>query len=62
MTDHIRNGIGSVRPYLDGPLSLLEFIVRVFDAKELERHQLGPQSSHGTNYKPFKIKCFLTTI
>lgn len=46
MTDHIRHGFGSVRPYVHGPASLPAFVAEVFGAEELERHQLGPRSSH----------------
>ena len=46
MTDHIRQGFGSVRPYVHGPATLPEFLAEVFGATELERHQLGPQSFH----------------
>lgn len=37
---------GVVRPYIHGPLSLLEFVVAVFGAKELERHEFGPDKCH----------------
>ena len=46
MTDFIRNGTGNVRPYLHGPVPLLEFLTIVFDATELERHEFGPESFH----------------
>ena len=46
MTDHIRHGIGCLRPYLHGPVSLLQFVTDVFGAEQVERHQLGPQSFH----------------
>ena len=46
MTDHIRHGVGSLRPYVHGPLSLLQLLVDVFGATEVERHQLGPSSFH----------------
>ena len=46
MTDHIRHGAGSVRPYLCGPVELLNFIETVFDAEEVERHEFGPESFH----------------
>ena len=36
-TKHIRHGVGSVRPYLYGPLDMLELVKRVFGAVELER-------------------------
>ncbi len=44
--EHIRHGVGCVRPYLHGPLELPEFVQRVFDAVELERHVFSPQSCH----------------
>ena len=42
--NHIRNGFGSVRPYLYGHLDLPEFVKHAFGAVELERHQMGEQS------------------
>jgi PhnB protein len=46
MTDHVRHARGSVRPYLFGHLELPAFLCEVFGAKELERHDMGPESSH----------------
>lgn len=46
MTSHIRHGIGSVRPYLHGPLEILDFLKNVFGAAEIERHEFGPESFH----------------
>ncbi len=46
MSKHIRHGIGSVRPYIHGPVALTEFIKQVFGAVELERHEFGPESFH----------------
>ncbi|QTF92194.1 VOC family protein [Halomonas sp. BM-2019] len=46
MNEHIRHGMGSVRPYLHGPVSLVTFVATVFDAEELERHAFGPESFH----------------
>jgi len=43
---HIRHGIGTVRPYIYGPVALLEFVKETFDAVELERHEFGPESFH----------------
>jgi PhnB protein len=43
---HVRHGIGSVRPYIYGPVELLDFVKRTFGAVELERHELGPESFH----------------
>ena len=37
MTEHIRHGIGAVRPYLYGDLATVEFVVEVFGAELLER-------------------------
>lgn len=46
MTEYMRHGMGCVRPYLHGPVSLIEFVADVFGAEQVERHQLGPQSFH----------------
>jgi PhnB protein len=35
---HIRHGIGAIRPFLYGRLDLLEFVKQVFGAVELERN------------------------
>lgn len=43
---HIRQGHGTVRPYLYGPIELLQFVRQVFGAIELERFEFGPQSCH----------------
>lgn len=43
---HIRHGFGAVRPYLHGPVGLVDFVARVFGAVELERHVFGPDSWH----------------
>ena len=40
-TSHIRQGFGTVRPYLYGPYELPEFLATVFGAKEIERHEQG---------------------
>lgn len=39
---HIRNGFGSVRPYLHGPIGLPGFVLQTFDAVEVERNEDGP--------------------
>ena len=39
---HIRNGFGSVRPYLHGPSELPGFVQQTFDAVEVERNDEGP--------------------
>ena len=41
---YVRHGRGSVRPYLRGPAGLPQFLVSVFDAIELEKHEFGPNS------------------
>lgn len=43
---HIRQGRGSVRPYLYGPVDLPGFVQDVFNAVEVERFEFGPQSFH----------------
>lgn len=43
---HIRQGRGSVRPYLYGPIELVEFVRQVFGAIEVERFEFGPKSFH----------------
>jgi len=40
--NHVRNGFGVVRPYLQGPLQLPDFVQQVFDAQVIERHDSGP--------------------
>ncbi|GHO99921.1 glyoxalase [Reticulibacter mediterranei] len=35
---YIRNGFGSVRSYIHGPLDLAAFVKQVFEAKEVERN------------------------
>lgn len=40
--NHIRNGFGSVRPYLHGPINLPSFVQQTFDAVEVERNDEGP--------------------
>jgi len=44
--NYVRHGIGAVRPYIYGPVELLEFVKQTFDAVELERHEFGPESFH----------------
>ncbi len=46
MTNFIRRGFGTVRPYVHGPLSLFDFVCEVFSATELERHEFGPDAFH----------------
>ena len=44
---HVRQGFGTVRPYLYGPYELPEFLATVFGAKEIERHEQGErQAAH----------------
>ena len=45
MSKHVRNGKGSVRPYIYGNLDLPDFVREVFGAKELERHTF-PNGGH----------------
>ena len=45
-TNHIRHGMGAVRPYLYGKLDLLDFVQQVFGAVELERHDFSPTAAH----------------
>jgi len=40
--NHVRNGFGAVRPYLQGPLQLPDFVQQVFSAQVIERHDSGP--------------------
>lgn len=46
MSAYIRHGMGAIRPYIYGPVSLPGFVAAVFDAVELERHEFGPESFH----------------
>lgn len=41
---HVRQGFGSVRPYLYGGLDLIDFIIQTFAAEEIERYEFGPRS------------------
>jgi PhnB protein len=43
---HVRHGFGAVRPYVHGPVALLDFVKETFGATELERHEFGPDSYH----------------
>jgi PhnB protein len=43
---HVRQGRGSVRPYLYGPIDLPDFVREVFNAVEVERFEFGPDSVH----------------
>jgi len=43
---HVRHGMGSVRPYIQGPIELPDFVIKTFAAVELERHEFGPESFH----------------
>ena len=44
--EHVRHGKGAVRPYLFGPIDLPQFLAKAFGAVEVERHDMGPESSH----------------
>ena len=37
--DHVRHGFATVRPYIYRPYELPEFLVAVFGASEIERHE-----------------------
>ncbi len=39
MPSHIRQGFGTVRPYLYGAYELPQFLAEVFGAREIERHE-----------------------
>lgn len=41
MNRHIRNGVGTVRPFIYGRLDLLDFVPNVFGAIELERNKIS---------------------
>jgi hypothetical protein len=42
---YVRQGAGSVRPYIYGPLELPEYIKQTFEAIELERFEFSSQRS-----------------
>ena len=39
--EHVRHGIGTVRPYLYGPSALIQWVKQTFAARELERTKAG---------------------
>lgn len=41
MNEHVRNGVGAVRPFVYGRLDLLDFVKDVFGATELERNKIA---------------------
>lgn len=43
---HVRGRQAAVRPYVQGPIDLPDFLAEVFDATVLERHDMGPASAH----------------
>jgi PhnB protein len=43
---YVRDGFGSVRPYLYGRLELADFVRSVFGAVELGRYELGDKAFH----------------
>ena len=43
---HVRQGFGTIRPYVHGPLVLWDLVRDAFGAIELERHEFGPKSFH----------------
>jgi PhnB protein len=46
MTTHIRGGLGAVRPYVFCHLDGIDFVREVFDAVEIERHEVGEHAYH----------------
>ena len=45
-TAHVRQGHGSVHPYLHGPIGLPDFLRDIFGARTLEQFEFGPRSFH----------------
>lgn len=43
---YVRQGVCAVRPYLYGPLSLVDFVKEVFGAEELERYPFSETAFH----------------
>ncbi|MGI9431330.1 MAG: VOC family protein [Myxococcota bacterium] len=43
---HVRGGFSAVRSYVFGPLSLATIVERAFGARELGRHEVGPNAFH----------------
>jgi PhnB protein len=41
MNEHVRNGVGAVRPFVYGRLDLLDFVKDVFRTTELERNKIA---------------------
>ena len=46
MNTHVRNGFSSVRPYVFGPHSVLEFVECALEGKVLVRHKQGESAEH----------------
>ena len=43
---HVRNGFGSVRPYVYGGTDVWLMVEEAFDARVLERHEMGDTAAH----------------
>jgi PhnB protein len=43
---HVRHGMGSVRPYIYGPLALWDMVREAFGAIEREREKMGSNAMH----------------
>ena len=41
MNEHVRNGVGGVRPFVYGRLDLIDFVKGVFGATELDRNKVA---------------------
>ncbi|MFT4520792.1 MAG: putative glyoxalase superfamily protein PhnB [Halioglobus sp.] len=46
MSDHIRTGFNAVRPYVFGPLSILDFVTDTLGAQVLNRFEQGEAAVH----------------
>jgi PhnB protein len=46
MSDHVRNGFSSVRPYVFGPHSILDFLEGSLNGRVLARHQQDGNAQH----------------
>ncbi len=46
MPDYVRNGFSSVRPYVFGPHSVLDFVVGALDGRVLVRHKQSGNAEH----------------
>ena len=46
MNKHVRNGFSTVRPYVYGPHSILNFVEKSLGGKVLVRHEQGGNAQH----------------